>query len=159
MEININYNESAGLIPDGEYIAYCKKCEDKLTAARNGKYLRCDFVIHSADEGKKDFEGRQVQTMFNYENPNMQAVAIGQKQLKSYCESIGEDIRNLKNTEQLEYKLCKITVATANDRDGDLQNVIKKFAHTGYDNIKVQSPADEFTSSSAADFDTSESPF
>ena len=154
MELNINYNESAGLIPDGEYIAYCKKCEDKLTAARTGKYLRCDFVIYDGD-----YKGRGVQTMFNYENPNQQAVAIGQKQLKSYCESIGEDIRKLKNTDQLEYKLCKITVATANDRDGDLQNVIKKFAPAGLDNIKVASPVDEFNATSSADFDTSESPF
>lgn len=154
MELNINYNESAGLIPDGEYIAYCRKCEDKLTAARNGKYLRCDFVIHDGE-----YKGGQVQERFNYENSNMQTVAIAQRQLKSFCEAIGEDIRNLKNTEQLEWKLCKITVATKDGMNNEKENVIKKFAHTGYDNIKVQSPADDFTSSSAADFDTSESPF
>lgn len=154
MELNINYSESAGLIPDGEYIAYCKKCEDRLTSARTGKLLRCDFVLHDGD-----YKGRQVQMMFNYENPNQQAVAIGQKQLKSYCESIGEDIRKLKDTEQLEYKLCKITVATGKDMDGDPQNVIKKFASAGLENIKVQSPADEFNSSSGADFDTSTAPF
>jgi len=154
MELNINYNESAGLIPDGEYIAYCKKCEDKLTAARNGKYLRCDFVIHDGE-----YKGAQVQERFNYENSNMQTVAIAQRQLKSFCEAIGEDIRNLKNTEQLEWKLCKITVATKDGMNNEKENVIKKFASAGLDSIKVQSPADDFTSSSAADFDTSESPF
>lgn len=153
MKIDFAYDETAGLIPDGEYLAYCKKCEDKTTKAGDGKYLRCDFVLR---EGA--YTGRNIQAMFNYENPNAIAKGIGQRQLKQYCEAIHFDITQLNSTEQLEYKLCILTIATEKRKDQDeMQNVIKKFTRYSEDiaATKVKTPAEEFDES----LTNGESPF
>lgn len=125
---------TGGIVPPGEYEAYCDVCNLFDTKNGNGNYLQCRFKIHSGPHA-----GRLITERFTVTNPNEDAVRIGHEQLSRLCKAI--DVATVKDTEDLIFKLCKIKVDVEKRKDnGNDQNRIKKFERLADGPIAIQRP-------------------
>lgn len=140
MDFNFKPLATVGLLPDGEYLVYCEKCELKTTRDGAGQYLAATFKVHEGEHAD-----RTLPMMYNISNRNPEAERIGHTELTKLCQAIG--LKSVNKTQELEYKFLKITVATKARKDnGEDQNVIKKYTKADVSDIAVPRPVDEFSS-------------
>lgn len=99
MSLGINLAEhdenASDLIAKGDYPLALVEWEIKSNNAETGKYINAQFVVTEGAE-----ENRRVFQMYNFQNPNAQAVKISASQLKQFVIACGFD-GNQELTEQL----------------------------------------------------------
>jgi hypothetical protein len=78
------YKDRGTPLPAGEYDFQVAGSEVNTTKAGDGSILSVDFIVKSGP-----YEGRHFFDQFNLENPNQQAVEIGQRQILQLCHSVG----------------------------------------------------------------------
>ncbi|WP_435607689.1 DUF669 domain-containing protein [Pseudomonas knackmussii] len=114
--------QSFELIPAGSYTAIVESSDIKPTKANNGHYISLKFQIIDGQ-----FKGRLVFSSITLDNPNQQAVQIGQGQLSSLCRAI--NVMQLQDTSQLHDKPLRIKVGIRKDKSGQYpdQNEVKGY--------------------------------
>lgn len=86
--INFNPNnyedvkDNNSLIPKGEYEAVIDKATWEQTKAGTGHYLKLEFVL------TKEYANRRIWEIINLDNPNPQAVEIGNRTLATICRKL-----------------------------------------------------------------------
>lgn len=123
-DIGINANEvdttdDFEVIPAGDYKAIITESDLKPTNAGTGDYFKFTFQIV---EGQ--YDGRLVWHNCTRQNPNAQAVQIGQKQLAQIMEATGKPTAT--RTEDLHNIPVIISLVVKNSEQYGPQNEIKK---------------------------------
>jgi len=72
-------------LPKDDYLAKIVESDVKVTAKKDGKYIKLKFKILQGE-----FKGRFVWTNINIVNPNPVAVEIAQKELATLCRACGK---------------------------------------------------------------------
>lgn len=128
---------SGGVVPPGDYDAYCDVCSLVTTKNGDGTYLQCRFKIYESAQA-----GRMITERFTVTNPNEDAVRIGHEQLSRFCKAI--DVAAVKDTEDLMFKVCRIKIDVEKRKDnGNDQNRIKKFERLPDGPIAIERPKTE----------------
>lgn len=102
----------------------------KRTATGTGSYL---WIEHQVQGGPHD--GRKFWNQITLENPNSQAVEIGQRQLSALCHSVGY-LQALTNSDVLHGRSGEVDVevepaGTKNGKSFPAKNVVKRYILPG----------------------------
>lgn len=124
-------------LPEGEYTVRVAKADIKTTKAGTGQYINAELDVLGPR-----FQGRKLFTRFNIINPNLQAVQIGQRQLKELMLASGmtqEQVNRFNDTDQLVGLTCnaKVEVRDSGGSYGP-ENAVKRFLKA---NTSVPVPA------------------
>lgn len=84
LNIDMTGIDTTEVTPPGVYDVVCEHAELKTTKSGDGEYINCRFRVKHGPRA-----GDTIFNMFNVKNKNAQAVQIGLKQLKIYCEAAG----------------------------------------------------------------------
>lgn len=111
-------------IPAGEYTAMVVDSDVKETRAKTGHYAKLTWeVLDGPHKGRKIFDN------INLDNPNPEAVRIGQEQLSAICHAVG--VLQISDTVEIHDRPCRIKVKVRPAKDGyDAQNEITKYQST-----------------------------
>jgi hypothetical protein len=74
---NVKVEDGFDVLPEGKYVCSITNVEVKDTKAGTGQYVKTELTVVDGEA-----KGRKIFSQFNIKNPNMEAVAIGMKQLK-----------------------------------------------------------------------------
>ncbi len=112
-------------LPAGKYQAVITESEMVPTKSGTGEYLKLTFEII---EGT--FQGRQLWTRLNLNNPNAQAVQIARAELSAICRAVGvlapNDSADLHDLPMVIHVKCVKRFDT-----GDITNEIKGYTRRG----------------------------
>lgn len=111
LNIDMSGIDTTEITPPGNYFVVCEYAELKDTKSGDGQYINCRFRVK---EGPR--AGDTIFTMFNVKNKNAQAVQIGLKQLKMYCEAAGIPTDKLTDVNHL---LGKPVIAAVKNKEDD----------------------------------------
>lgn len=90
-------------IPAGNYAAQVIESSLEITKSGTGSYIKLIWQLLGGEHS-----GRTIIQQITYENPNMQAVEIGQRMLKRLCDALGTG--PVRDTQDLHMKPCTIVV-------------------------------------------------
>jgi len=120
------------LLPAGSYKIAIVDAPLKDTRAGDGKYLSVKMQVI---DGK--YQNRFLWDNLNTQNPNPQAVKIGEERLAEICEAV--QVLSPKDSSELCHKPLVAVVGQKKRKDtGEMQNVIRQ-----YQMVKESQPVDE----------------
>lgn len=109
-------------VPAGEYLAVITNSEQKSNSKGTGHYLELTFQIVEGE-----YEGRNLWTRLNLDNPSDMAVTIARAELSSICRAVG--VMNPNDSVELHDIPLVVKVKCVKRKDnGEITNEIKGYA-------------------------------